>query len=557
MRKESLKKNSSNGVTEDAHIDNDADINGGAANDADDADPLQGADQPALEIPKKKGRKKNDTVTEVPVPVASNDDDDGNYEVEDIIDHKFEKKVRHFLVRWKNCPPSDDTWEPESSLDCPDIVQRYLESNPDAEQAAGTSRKRSAAKEKSSTSDVPAKRSRAKNATSTANDENDDEANGDEEYEVEDIVDHKIVRGKTSFLIRWKNYDASGDTWEPESSLSCPEIIARYRDEHMKDVAVKPKKEKSTKPKKDKSEKEYEVQLIYDEKMVDGVKHYLVRWKGYKMDDDTWEPENSLNCPDLISKYQESKKNKRTSGVRGTPKKLTYAEVEETEGEDDKIFVNGSKSKSKSKGNSKAAKGKKGAARPKSTKSAKKDDDYEVESIVGEKIEKGKKYYFLKWKGWPSSSNTWELATSLSCPDVLKNYQSKQKNALDSTTKSPSKAAKSKSGKKSSKATATKTKSPAKKAKTSSKPAKAKPATKAAKKQVIDDAEQDWEVEKIVDVQYNDDGSKNFLIRWKGCNPSQDTWEPEDNVDSPDLIEAFMSKADPSDDVPKKKSRKA
>lgn len=201
-------------------------------------------------------------MTEVPVPVANNDDD-GSYEVEDIIDHKFEKKVRHFLVRWKNCTSSDDTWEPESSLDCPDIVLRYLESNPNAEESAGSSRKRSATKEKSS--DVPAKRSRAKNTASS--DGNNDAANGDEEYEVEDIVDHKIARGKTSFLIRWKNYDASGDTWEPEGSLSCPEIIARYREEHMKDVEVKPKREKSTKAKQDKTEKEYEVQVSTAERV--------------------------------------------------------------------------------------------------------------------------------------------------------------------------------------------------------------------------------------------------------------------------------------------------
>lgn len=120
------------------------------------------------------------------------------------------------------------------------------------------------------------------------------------------------------------------------------------------------------------------------------------------MADDTWEPEHSLNCPDLISKYNESKKNKRTSGVRGTPKRPTYTEVEETEGEDDKIYLNGkSKSKSKAKGNAKAAKGKKGtgAKSSKSAKSTAKEEDYEVEDIVGEKLENGKKYYYLKWKG--------------------------------------------------------------------------------------------------------------------------------------------------------------
>lgn len=360
-------------------------------------------------------------MTEVAVPIANNDnDDDREYEVEDIIDHKFEKKSRLFLVRWKDCEPEDDTWEPESSLACPEIIAKYIENNPEAEKSAG-SRKRPATKEKPATSAVPAKRSRSKNPTSTTtdNDSNadDDAANGDEEYEVEAIVKHKIERGKTSFLIRWKNYDSSGDTWEPERSLSCPEIISKYKEEHMKDATSKPKRE--AKPKKEKSEKEYEVQVrkqkyfpkigiqifnpilqcIYDEKIENGVKQYLVRWKGYKMDDNTWEPEHSLNCPELISKYIEAKKNKRTSGVRGTSKKLTYTEVEETEGEDAKsVYVNGgSSSKSKSKAKSKPSKGKQSSKNQKQQKQ----DDYEVEDIVGEKMEKGKKYYSLKWKGKP------------------------------------------------------------------------------------------------------------------------------------------------------------
>lgn len=132
----------------------------------------------------------------------------------------------------------------------------------------------------------------------------------------------------------------------------------------------------------------------------------------------------------------------------------------------------------------------------------------------------------------------------------MKKYQSKQKNEV-----APKGAVKS--GKKSKVAVN-------KKSKTSKKSkSPAKPATKAAKKQTVatdDEEEQDWEVEKIIDVRYNEDGAKNFLIRWKGCDPTQDTWEPESNVNSPDLVNAFMSKADGADDAgaaPKKKSRKA
>uniref|UniRef100_A0A1B0D6F5 Uncharacterized protein n=1 Tax=Phlebotomus papatasi TaxID=29031 RepID=A0A1B0D6F5_PHLPP len=58
------------------------------------------------------------------------------------------------------------------------------------------------------------------------NDQDDDE---EEEYEVEDIVDHKVVRGKTQYRIRWKGWGEDDDTWEAEDTLSCPDIVARYK----------------------------------------------------------------------------------------------------------------------------------------------------------------------------------------------------------------------------------------------------------------------------------------------------------------------------------------
>lgn len=137
----------------------------------------------------------------------------------------------------------------------------------------------------------------------------------------------------------------------------------------------------------------------------------------------------------------------------------------------------------------------------------------------------------------------------------MKRYQSKNKSEAASPSKSP------KSTKSTKSKTAKKSKTPIKKTKTSNKKSKSasKPASKAAKSKVVEtEEEQDWEVEKIIDVRFNEDGSKNFLIRWKGCDPTQDTWEPENNVNSPDLVNAFMNKTDDADaSAPKKKSRKA
>lgn len=49
------------------------------------------------------------------------------------------------------------------------------------------------------------------------------------EYEVEEIVAHKMQRNKILYRIRWKNYESGDDTWEPEETLSCPDLIKKYK----------------------------------------------------------------------------------------------------------------------------------------------------------------------------------------------------------------------------------------------------------------------------------------------------------------------------------------
>jgi hypothetical protein len=53
---------------------------------------------------------------------------------------------------------------------------------------------------------------------------------GEEEYEVEAILDHRGGKRRRQYLIKWKGYPSSDITWELKWALRhAPDIVTRYK----------------------------------------------------------------------------------------------------------------------------------------------------------------------------------------------------------------------------------------------------------------------------------------------------------------------------------------
>lgn len=117
------------------------------------------------------------------------------------------------------------------------------------------------------------------------------------------------------------------------------------------------------------------------EKIVAKEYRWLIKWKGFPSENNTWEPkENLTECEEMLENFE----NKRKSGER-----IKDVENSSKEGKHKKV---------------------------------KKKDVYVVEKILDKQL-----WYLIKWEGYPDSDNQWEPEEHLlTCQDLIENYEKEQ-----------------------------------------------------------------------------------------------------------------------------------
>merc|ERR1712212_798412 len=148
----------------------------------------------------------------------------------------------------------------------------------------------------------------------------------------------------------------------------------------------------------DEEEEEYSVEKVVDKRVGrNGKVEYLLKWKGYGDEDNTWEPRENLECEDLIEAFEKKRKEKN----------------------DKKKEAEKRKSSASADSSSKKKKSDEDNHKPRGF-----DRGLEPERIIGATDSSGELMFLIKWKGSDEADLVPAREANVKCPQtVIKFYE--------------------------------------------------------------------------------------------------------------------------------------
>ncbi|XP_076335927.1 chromobox protein homolog 1-like isoform X2 [Tachypleus tridentatus] len=163
------------------------------------------------------GKKKQKDASPVP---------EEEYIVEKILDKRIEAGKVEYFLKWKGYPESENTWEPEENLDCPELISEFEEKRKvDVEEKKDTSDKK---RKINGTEKRESSQKKKKKV------EEDNKLRGfDRGLDPERIIGATDSSGELMFLIKWKGSDEADLVPARLANVKCPQVVIQFYEERL------------------------------------------------------------------------------------------------------------------------------------------------------------------------------------------------------------------------------------------------------------------------------------------------------------------------------------
>lgn len=157
---------------------------------------------------------------------GSDGEEEEEYSVEKILDKRTKGGKVEYLIKWEGYPDSENTWEPQDNLDCPDIISNF-----EAKRTAASAKKEEPPKKRKKETETTTPSAKKKK---TAEEEDDSRPRGfDRGLQPERIIGATDTSGELMFLMKWKDSDEADLVPSRQANVKCPQIVIQFYEERL------------------------------------------------------------------------------------------------------------------------------------------------------------------------------------------------------------------------------------------------------------------------------------------------------------------------------------